>query len=123
MTRRLSFTKYEQKSLPDFRQRINHTESIEDVKKFFAYAVIDLLNDVFEEKIRFDYNDFILKPDLEPYFTVSRRLLSNTEFSSLWSISDLPQVVGRLAEPAGHRCKRLSKHAQKTDAKIRMCDR
>jgi hypothetical protein len=123
MTRRLSFTKYEQKSLPDFRQKINHTESIEDVKKFFAYTVIDLLNNVFEEKIRFDYQDFMLRPDLEPYYTVSRRLLSNAEFSTLWGISDLPQVVARLAEPATHRCKRLNKHGEKTDSKIRTCER
>jgi hypothetical protein len=46
MTKRLSFVKYEQELRPTLRERINSAESTEDVKKFFAYAVLELLEEV-----------------------------------------------------------------------------
>ena len=46
MTKRLSFVKYEQELRPTLRERINSAESTEDVKKFFAHAVLELLEEV-----------------------------------------------------------------------------
>jgi hypothetical protein len=43
MTKQIFFSKYEQKVLPNFRQKINEAESTEDVKKFFIYTVKELL--------------------------------------------------------------------------------
>ena len=46
MTKQISFSKYEQKVLPNFRQKISQSESIEDVKKFFIYTVKELLESI-----------------------------------------------------------------------------
>ena len=42
MSKRLSYTKYEQELLPDFRAKINRAESTEDVKKFFVRTIQEL---------------------------------------------------------------------------------
>jgi hypothetical protein len=120
MTERLSFTKYENECLPKFRQKINEAESTEDVKKFFVYTVRDLLRTIFEGKMQIHYEDVALKPHGKSQFAVSERLRSSKNFKSIWSASDLPQVIGRFAESATRRYRRLEKHREKTDAKIRM---
>jgi hypothetical protein len=120
MTERLSFTKYENECLPRFRQKINEAESTEDVKKFFVYTVKDLLESVFEGDMEIQYDDVSLKPSSKSQYAVSERLLSSKHFKSIWSRSDLPRMIARFAESAIRRCRRLEKHHEKTDAKIRM---
>jgi hypothetical protein len=120
MTERLSFTKYENEYLPRFRQKINEAESTEDVKKFFVYTMRDLLRSVLQGNMDIQYEDVWLKPHAKSPYAVSERLFSTNTFQSLWSRSDLPRVMGRFAETATRRYRRLEKHREKTDAKIRM---
>jgi len=120
MTKQISFTKYEHKVVPAFRQNINKAESTEDVKFFFVYTIIDLFHAVFQDKIEFYYDDISLMPGQNIQYRVNKRLLIHKDFKSIWNISDLSRVVDRLAESAIHRCRRLEKHPKKTDSKIRM---
>lgn len=119
MTKQISFSKYEQKILPGFRQKINEAESTEDVKKFFIYTIKELLESILPEKFGFEYEDVVLMPNSEPYYVLSERLLSSDAFKSVWNDSDLPHLLSRLAKPAMHRYKHLQKHPEKTEAKIR----
>ena len=120
MKKKFSFTRCEREILPNFRQKISKAESTEDVKKFFVYTVKELFNSVFKGQMGFDYEEFKLTPDSEPYYRMSERLLSSKDFTSVWNDSDLPRVVNRLAESSIRRCKHLEKHPEKTDSKIRM---
>ncbi len=120
MTKKISFTKYEHQVIPNFRQKMNHAESTEDVKKFFSHTVKELLQQIFEEKIDFRDDDVVLAPDRDPQYTLSNRLISSVDFTSLWNDSDLQHLIKRLAESAIGRYKHLEKHPEKTDAKIRM---
>jgi len=120
MTKQLSFTKYEHKVLPNFRQKINRAESTEDVKKFFVYTCMELFDDIFKGEINFEYEDFKLMPERNPRYEFSERILPSESFNSVWNDSDLPRVVSRLAESAVHRYKHLVKGSVKTDSKIRM---
>ena len=120
MTKQISFSKYEQKVLPNFRQKIGAAESTEDVKKFFVYTVQELFESIFAEKIDFEYEDIELMPGKEPYYLLSKQLVSSIEFKSVWNESDLPRLLSRLAETAVNRYKHLKKGPEKTDAKIRM---
>ena len=120
MTKQISFSKYEQKVLPSFRQKINEAESTEDVKKFFIYTVKELLESILPEKFGFGYEDVALTPSSEPYYILSERLLSSDAFKSVWNDSDLPRLLSRLAKSAVHRYNHLQKHPEKTEAKIRM---
>jgi len=120
MARQLSFSKNEQNILPIFRQKINLAESTEDVKKFFAYTVKELFSSIFSQEIDMLYDDVEFAPSEDSYFVVSDRLLSIKRFTDVWNSSDLPKVVARFAKSAMNRYKRLEKHPEKTDAKIRM---
>ena len=121
MSKQISFSKYEQKVLPNFRQKISQAESTEDVKKFFVYTVQELLESIFAGKIDFEYEDVALMPGSEPYYILSKRLLSSVEFKPVWNDSDLPRLLSRLGETAVHRYKHLQKRPEKTESKIRMC--
>ena len=120
MTKQISFSKYEQKVLPNFRQKIGAAESTEDVKKFFVYTVQELFESIFAEKIDFEYEDIELMPGKEPYYILNKQLVFSNEFKSVWNDSDLPRLLSRLAETAVNRYKHLQQHPEKTDSKIRM---
>jgi len=118
MTKRLSFVKYEQEVRPTLRERINSAESTEDVKKFFAYAVLELLGKVLRGKGAAEYEDIRLQPDNKDGYYVSDRVWSIEEFASAWNNSDLPHILKRMAQFAIKRYKRLDTHRDKTEAKM-----
>ncbi len=118
MTRQTSFIKHERKVLPDFRQKINSSESTEDVKKFFAYTVSSLLREILPEEEAPEFEDIRLDPGAAPPYRVSPRLLKMPAFSQVWRNSDLSKMIERLADTALNRYRRLDKHPEKTDSKI-----
>ena len=118
MTRQISFSKYEQELRPEYRQRINSAESTEDIKKFFAYTVLELFERVLGGEIDLNYDDVHLNPKRKAGFAVSKRLRGIADFVSAWKKSDLPHIVRRIAEVAIKRYKHLEKHRDKTEAKM-----
>jgi hypothetical protein len=106
--------------LPRFRQKTNEAESTEDLKKTFVLSVMEFLENAFEGGFMVGYEDINFTPYEEPYFLLSQRLLEDERIQSLWKDSDLHQIIERLAESAANRYKRLEKHREKTNAKIRM---
>jgi hypothetical protein len=120
MTDRISFTRYENVIYPSFRQKVQRAESTVDVRNSFALATRELLQSSFEGKMNFRDDDIELLPESDERFVISKRLLSSTAFKSVWENSDLRRVIDRFADVAIGRCKRLQKHPEKTDAKIRM---
>ncbi len=119
MSPQISFTKYENEVLPDFRKKLNLAESTEDVINFFAKTITELCNSIFEGKIDFDYEDITLILNREPHYKINKRLFNLDEFTSVWNTSDLSRVIGRFAKSAMNRYKRLEKYSEKTDTKIR----
>jgi hypothetical protein len=119
MAPQISFTKYENEVLPDFRKKLNLAESTEDVINCFAQTIMELYNSIFEGKIDFDYEDITLILDHEPHYRMNKRLFNSDEFTSVWNTSDLSRVIGRFAKSAMNRYKRLEKYSEKTDTKIR----
>lgn len=120
MSKQVSFSKFEQNLLPNFRQKISSAESTEDVKKFFVQTIKKLFEDIFEGKMVVTYEDVKLQPDHHMYYTFSDRIHSSKIFHSVSNKSDLVHVVYRFAEPAVHRYKHLAKSPEKTESKIRM---
>lgn len=123
MTIQLSFSKDENELLPDFRNKISKAESTEDVKKIFAQTMGHLMGRVFGEQLKVEYGDISLNPEEvngSPAFTLSDDLRAKPEFTEIWEKSDLPKVMGRMAQTAQNRYKHLEKHPEKTNAKIRM---
>ena len=119
MARQESFTKYENKALHSYRQKLNSAESTEDVKKFFFHTTQSLFENVFDGKLSVEPEDIHLIPESKPYFRFADRILSASLFSETWGQSDLRRVLGRFAESAACRMRHLEKHPEKTDQKIR----
>ena len=118
MTKQISFSKYEQELRPEYRQRVNSAESTEDVKKFFAYCIHELLETSLQGKVAVEYEDIHLDPQRESGFVISSRLRDLQEFDSVWNRSDLPHIVKRMAEFAIKRYKYIEKHRDRTESKI-----
>ena len=119
MEKKKSFAKIEQNIRHTFRNNLNTAESDEDVKKFFVYAVKELVEEAYERRIPIGYDDLSLDQGEKDGFACSKNLKKNNEFMQLWNSSDLPTIVKRLAENALNRIKHLEeKHPDKTEAKI-----
>ncbi|MFP4668206.1 MAG: hypothetical protein ACOCQI_02240 [Desulfosalsimonas sp.] len=118
MSKQISFTKHERRILPEFRKKINSSESTEDVKKFFSYTAASLFKDILPEEEELEFEDIRLAPETDPPYRVSSRLLSVPAFAKVWENSDLSNVLGRFAEAALNRYRRLEKNPEKTDSKI-----
>ena len=120
MATQVSFSKYENDLLREFRSRINGAESSEDVKKVFDYAMRELFNRVFDGNVRLKKNDFAFSGDEESgSCNIHARLLKTEAFQEVWEDSDLSNIVDRFTEAANHRHIRLEKHREKNNLKIR----
>jgi len=118
MTKKLSFSKYENELRPEFRTMINKAESTEDVKKFFVYTISDLLDRIFQGRVEVEYEDMRFNPDAELGCDVGENLMNNEEFSRAWNESDLPHIIKRFADVAVKRHKHLVKNPDKSESKI-----
>ncbi|MBK6849597.1 MAG: hypothetical protein IPG96_19390 [Proteobacteria bacterium] len=119
MTDKASFTKYEHQVLPGFRHRLSHAESSEDVKQSFSFTAQELLDKVLAGRLPVSQADVALTPDAAPFFVLGERLSADAELASICAGSDLPNVLGRLAEAAVHRYRHVERHPEKTNSKIR----
>lgn len=119
MKQQKSFTRVEQNVRHSFRNNLNIADSIEDVKKFFIYAVQDFIDQAFEGRVLVDYADVELDPGADNGFRFSSALRGNKEFSTAYGNSDIPQIIARMAENALHHVKHLEeKHPDKSEAKM-----
>jgi hypothetical protein len=120
MTTQLSYTKVEKKILPKFRKKMNLAESTEDVKKFFSYAMQDLLSQVFTEKYKPSFDDVRLQIDQSQPFFLNDTVRQLEDYALIWNNSDLSVIMSRFANIAAHRYNHLEKKPEKTESKIRM---
>jgi len=119
MTYVRSYTHIERELMHNYRDRLNHAESEEDVKKFFAQTIHHLLKTVMDGKVTVDHGDATLTPGAPPYYEISDRLAATDVFQELRKHSDINAVLKRFAEPAVKHYRHLQGHPEKTEAKIR----
>ncbi|WP_028579047.1 hypothetical protein [Desulfogranum japonicum] len=120
MTKQMSYTKIENDILPKFRKNMNLAESTEDVKKFFSYAMQELLGRVFSDDFMPTYDDIQLQPGHSPPYLLSDAICQLEKYTAIWDHSDLAEILLRFAKMANHRYDHLEKKPEKTEAKIRM---
>jgi len=119
MTQQRSFTKTENELLPKFRKMTNEAESTEDVKKFFAYCMQELIGQASDGRLALQFAEIELIPGAEPPYRFSEAVRAGEDFAQVWQTSDLGHIVQRFAELAVRRHRHLEKNPQKTEAKIR----
>ena len=115
----LSFSKLEKKLLPQHRNRLNHAESVEDVKKFFFYTIKELFEKGFGGNMQLRAEDVSLSPQMAPYFRVSKAIQDRNDFRDSWQGSDLSMIIQRLATSSVHRYQHLEDNALKSRLKIK----
>ncbi|MES9994935.1 hypothetical protein [Desulfovibrio aminophilus] len=118
MSRMLSYTKIENRLSQDYRQRVNTAESAEDVRKAFAWLLRDLLGGILETEVGLEEGDVRLAPETPDGFELGPAIMENPDFSGLWEGSDLGAILRRQAALAVNRLKHLSKHPERTEAKL-----
>ena len=116
----LSFTRKYDEIIPEYREKINKAEHIEDVVNAFFLAVTKLLQSILEKDLNINEDDIIFDSENPPYYQLSRNLIS--QLNEKWTNSDLPHLIERLAEQASKKYKHLEKHPEKTESKIKMPD-
>ena len=114
-----SFNKIENEMIHHYRKQLNHAESVEDVKKFFNYAITDLIRKVFNGKIDQNLENIRFNSNKAPFYTIHDELFNDETFAAVWSNSDLSAIIGRFAESSEHRYRHLSDHPEKTRLKIK----
>jgi hypothetical protein len=118
MGKHISYSKIENEIRPHFRNNLNLAESSEDVKKFFVYAVQELLDKAFKGKITADYGEIELRGGDKQPFVIHKRLLHDLTFMNAWCNSDLPLIIERLASTAVKHMKHFGKMPDKTESKM-----
>ncbi len=113
-----SYTKYENQVVRQYRHKLSHAESVEDVKKFFSYTMQELMDRVFDGQITTHFDDVQLEVSGKTGYVISDNLQKQAAFEQAWSESDLSCIVSRLAESALHRFRHLSTNPEKTNAKF-----
>ncbi len=119
MAAQKSYTKYEREVLPALREKLNHAESVEDVKKFFVQEATGLLQQVFEDELDINYEDIRLMPEVAPYYELMGGLAVNPAIAREFAESDLDEILQRIGQQAAHRYTHLAGNPAKTQSKIR----
>lgn len=120
MSTQQSFTKIEHALLPGFRNQIGRAETPEEVKTIFTSSVLDFFQNAFAGELEVRFEDVTLQPDAEPFYKLDRRLKGSLGFAPVWQGSDLPQIIGRMADTAAKRYHFLAKPVDKTKSGVRM---
>lgn len=117
MARMVSYTKHENEMVPEYRQRLNTAESLEDVQAAFARMLRDLLGRILDAPVQLEEGDVRLDPAAEDGFVLGPGIASKEEFAGLWKDSDLSAILRRLAAMAVSRYKYLGGKPERTDYK------
>lgn len=118
MTQQKSFTQVENSLLPKLRNTLTQARSTEDVKKMFNYCMRDLFREISGGVLDVGMEDIVLLPATESY-RIDDNFRALDAFVQAWTDSDLPRIVGRIAEICLHQHTHLAKNPEKTEAKIR----
>lgn len=110
-----SYTKFENEVLHQYRKHVAAAESVEEVKKYFARTVCDLLAKASADQVRCRHEDVALQPAKAPHYALAQELTGQPAFQAIWNDSDLPAILSRLVEPAVNRHTHLAKHPEKTN--------
>jgi hypothetical protein len=112
-----SYSDVEKKLWPKYRDEINHSRNVVDVKGVFTMQVADLLSEILGEKIYSE--DIIFKPKEQCSYRFTDKLLKNDKFKIAFESSDLGAIIDRFVYSAHNRYIHLSKLPEKTNSKIK----
>lgn len=119
MPRMLSFTRYEKELVPAYRNSLNHAKTREEVNRAFERTVGRLFAKAFGDETVPGPGVFALAPRESLGFTFREDFLRRDEVNAAWEGSDLPHVLGRLAEAGVGRLAGVDQGNAKSQARPR----
>ena len=119
MGEKISFSTVSHDFVHNFRERINHSESITDLMNNFSYTVSLFINTVSPVSIGASAKDIKFMPDDSKHFRINEALFKVEDFRKLYNDSDMSSIISKFADSANHRYLHLMKHMEKTNSKIR----
>ena len=102
-----------------FREKISHAEDRIDLMNSFSMAAREVVKKGIRIEADIRIDDITLDVDSVKGFNYSDRVREIPEFKQLLSETDIESQIVHLADAAKKRCKRLLKHTEKTNLKIR----
>lgn len=118
MNKHISYSHVENEIRARFRHDLNQAESSGDVRKFFAYAVQELIDKALGGKTFVDYGEIELAGSQEQAYIIHKRLLHDLTFMDAWYNTDLPTIIKRLAMTAVKHRKHFTQIPAKTEAEM-----
>jgi hypothetical protein len=119
MSNRSPYVRIEQEVLPGFRHRLDRARSVEEIRVCFAQEVRALLTRVCATDLHMGCDEIRLDPGGNPPYQLSLRILTQQPVAASWIGSDLPEVIGRIAEAARHRHVHLQQHPPGTSVRVK----
>ncbi len=119
MSLKISYSAYEKKYWPSFRDKINHSENCNEVAALFSSTVASILNDIDDIlEVRNDEVNFIPQEETCNY-SFEHRLTDGPRLKAYFDESDIGSILDRFAYAAVNRHTHLNKHPEKTNSKIK----
>lgn len=118
MTRQSSFSKLRKEMMPGFRDQMSKAESTEDVKKFYADTMRQILTRLASHYDPVMPEDVHLSPDSADGYFINPSIMDRPPLRAAWSESDLPYILDDFTSMALNRHAHLSKNPEKTRKKI-----
>ena len=115
MSDQKSFTKFENEVVHQYRKNITAADTVEEVRKYFARTICELLEKASGDAVRCRHEDVTLLPAKAPYYALADSLTAQPAFKAIWQDSDLSAIIARLVDGAVHRHVHLEKHREKTN--------
>jgi RNA binding exosome subunit len=117
MNEQLSYVKHQNALIHQYRERINHAESEQDIKRMFFQIMKDLFIDIFEDDLGLEFNHVNLRPDEKTFFRLDSQIAQHPRLHVALEHSDLQLILSTFAKQA---CHHLQRHPENTERKIRI---
>jgi hypothetical protein len=119
MGEKISFSSVGNDLIHNFRERINHSENINDLMDNFSYTVSLFINSVSPTKVSASVSDVRFISDSSKHFEINQSLFEVDEFNQVYHDSDMESIISKFADSANHKYIHLMKHKEKTNSKIK----
>ena len=110
MEKKFSFSHLENELISEFRDRVNTSEDIHDLKNLLGYTMALFLERVFHDKISISQQDVTFDPAADNYLKIAPTLARDGNFLEMAGTSDLLKVMGRFSHTIHNRYLHLLRH-------------
>ena len=108
MGKNKSYAKIEREIQTGYRRNLHSAESVENIHRFFIYAALDLIEQVFEGRVPASFEDISLDGKAASGYQLSPYLMANREFFKVYKNSDISDVLKRFAESPSNQAQQIA---------------